>query len=328
MNTKFEKYDPEDLESLMFHKSFMELLPEERDFVLRHVDSQEEYESMRHTLLLVSEKRTDDWITPRKETKKTLMEMYAEERRKGWLIWLNGILGFREDSRVPAFALASIAIFLIVGYVLVLTPAADEPLAELKPKEKKEMPREEKASPKNDKTKNETLPEKEINSADNSIEYEIKDETSPTGLADIAEAKEALETTPTRGMEIDENLSDFESLAELDMDVVTKQEGVEVQEVPEARKDVASRASEPIADLVSKDRKEEEIIPEDEFYFDDAIGNMSTQTLSNIEVTATSTDASISQANTGTLITLAENAETSEKASESLGLIDILYTAY
>lgn len=328
MNTKFEKYDPEDLESLMFHKSFMELLPEERDFVLRHLDSQEEYESMRHTLLLVSEKRTDDWIKPRKETKKTLMAMYAEERKKGWLIWLNGFLGFREDARVPAFALASIVICLAVGSVLLLTPAPDEPLAELKPKEQTELPQEEKASPKKEETAKKESLEKATAPAENSIELELKDEAQPSRNFDIAEAKENPAPATIEMTEADDEIQDFEDLAELDMDVQTERDGVEEEEIQAVRKESASRASKQMADLVNKSKDEEEAAPESEFYFDNSMGNTATQTLSDIEVIASSSDASISQGNAGALITLAENAETSEKASESLGLIDILYTAY
>jgi hypothetical protein len=50
MNKDF-KYDPEDIESLMMHKHFTELLPDEREFVLKHIDSESEYEHLRETLM-------------------------------------------------------------------------------------------------------------------------------------------------------------------------------------------------------------------------------------------------------------------------------------
>jgi hypothetical protein len=31
------KYDPEDIESLLKHKTFSELYPEEREFILKHI---------------------------------------------------------------------------------------------------------------------------------------------------------------------------------------------------------------------------------------------------------------------------------------------------
>ena len=54
MKRKF-KYDPEDLESLLLNKRFNELYPEEKEFVLRHMDSAEEDASMRKTLLSIVE---------------------------------------------------------------------------------------------------------------------------------------------------------------------------------------------------------------------------------------------------------------------------------
>ncbi|MFT5184271.1 MAG: hypothetical protein ACI84C_001400 [Flavobacteriales bacterium] len=85
-----KKYDPEDIESLLQHKSFDELYPEERAFVLNHMESPEEYASMRETLL---ELQAIDWdkdgIEPRKEIKERLMEEFVVQRKGGLIIWLN-----------------------------------------------------------------------------------------------------------------------------------------------------------------------------------------------------------------------------------------------
>ena len=60
--TEQEKYDPEDIESLMMHKTFSDLYPEERAFVLKHLDSELEYESMRNTLISVQSRDKSDRI--------------------------------------------------------------------------------------------------------------------------------------------------------------------------------------------------------------------------------------------------------------------------
>mgnify|MGYP003380342745 CR=1 FL=1 len=46
-----ERYDPEDIESLLSERSFDELLEEERAYVLRHLTDRNEYETMRGLLL-------------------------------------------------------------------------------------------------------------------------------------------------------------------------------------------------------------------------------------------------------------------------------------
>ena len=46
----FHTYEPEDLERLMRTKAFEELLPEERDFVLRHVENSDEYKQVRQLM--------------------------------------------------------------------------------------------------------------------------------------------------------------------------------------------------------------------------------------------------------------------------------------
>ena len=45
-----ENYDPEDIEVLLQERTFDELLPEERAFVLRHLSGRTEYERMRALL--------------------------------------------------------------------------------------------------------------------------------------------------------------------------------------------------------------------------------------------------------------------------------------
>ena len=54
---RHERYDPEDIESLLSERGFDELLPDERAFVLRHVNGREEYERMRALLHYVRSTR-------------------------------------------------------------------------------------------------------------------------------------------------------------------------------------------------------------------------------------------------------------------------------
>ena len=53
------KYDPEDIESLLKHKAFAELYPEEKSFVLKHISNEDEYENLRSTLLEIQAMHRD-----------------------------------------------------------------------------------------------------------------------------------------------------------------------------------------------------------------------------------------------------------------------------
>lgn len=115
------KYDPEDIESLLLHKQFHELYPEEKEFVLRHLGSPEEYESLRKTLFEVRDaSRNDEWIEPDARLKRDLMTEFSREKRGGFFVWLNTL--FAAPSR-PWYqqtgwqvSLASLA--LLVGLVV------------------------------------------------------------------------------------------------------------------------------------------------------------------------------------------------------------------
>lgn len=92
-----KKYDPEDIEYLMIHKQFHELYPEEKEFVLQHVEGVEEYESMRKMLLeLKNSSIQDDWLTPDASLKKALMAEFAKERKGRFSIWLNSLFAMPE----------------------------------------------------------------------------------------------------------------------------------------------------------------------------------------------------------------------------------------
>ncbi|MEO0404119.1 MAG: hypothetical protein AAF193_04550, partial [Bacteroidota bacterium] len=138
MNPQY-KYDPEDLESLLKHKSFKELLPEEEQFVLRHIQSKEEYESLRKTLLAVAS-NGNDRVTPRPETKEHLMAMFEEDDRRGFVIWLNSLFGIPQSkSYGPSIAFATVLLAIIgtASVFLLQDNGSNEVFADLREQEKK-----------------------------------------------------------------------------------------------------------------------------------------------------------------------------------------------
>lgn len=114
------KYDPEDIESLLQHKAFSELYPEEKSFVLKHINNEEEYENLRTTLLEIqSIHRDQEWFDPDPQLKEELMASFAAENKGGFLIWLNTFFRAPELPiyRKPAFQLA-FGLALLIGGVL------------------------------------------------------------------------------------------------------------------------------------------------------------------------------------------------------------------
>jgi hypothetical protein len=132
---KHHIYDPEDLESLMIHKSFNELLDAEREFALRHVEDAQAYDTMRTTLLavLVEAKTFDKGFTPPSPHRRAaLLDAYRAKhaQSKRPIFSLNGLSllfdGLREKPWQQATGLAFIFLLALgVWYVASddLTPA-------------------------------------------------------------------------------------------------------------------------------------------------------------------------------------------------------------
>ncbi|MBL7981533.1 MAG: hypothetical protein JNL52_06950 [Flavobacteriales bacterium] len=138
-----EQYDPEDIESLLYERSFDDLLEEERAYVLRHLSGRAEYEAMR-TLLL--DLRADDAQAPPLEplpiVRTNVMEAFRAQRQPQWRIWLNSIGGVLVPGELPrlwrpALAFASLALLVVVAVWFIRGNglASGDALAELKQKE-------------------------------------------------------------------------------------------------------------------------------------------------------------------------------------------------
>ncbi|MBL7951012.1 MAG: hypothetical protein JNM62_04775 [Flavobacteriales bacterium] len=121
---RHERYDPEDIESLLSERTFDELLPDERAFVLRHLSDRDEYERMRALLHYVRpDERERGTVEPDERVKHDVMAAFRAQQRPQWRIWLNTVAAWLAPGDAaamwrPALALGSLAL-LIVGGVAV-----------------------------------------------------------------------------------------------------------------------------------------------------------------------------------------------------------------
>jgi hypothetical protein len=134
-----EHYDPEDIERLLQERSFDQLLEEERAYVLRHLESRDEYEAMR---ALLHQVRDDDQpaVQADADAREKVMRAYRQEHRPQWQIWLNSIAallrpqeGMAMPFLRPAIAIASLALLVTAGVWVMKQSSVGEgqPLAEL-----------------------------------------------------------------------------------------------------------------------------------------------------------------------------------------------------
>lgn len=139
-------YQPEDIEALLVAKKFDELLEEEKQFVLQHLDSKQEYVQMRNTLLAIKQAtKNDNQIKPDEIVKDKLLAMFEEQKHKAAWWRLNSIGAFLFPSdvslvRKPGFQLASFAALLAIMLTIgnnVFSPNTQSELAINQPKNKK-----------------------------------------------------------------------------------------------------------------------------------------------------------------------------------------------
>ncbi len=137
-----ERYDPEDIESLLRERAYDELLVEERAFVLRHLSGREEYEHMRALLQDLRDAdhdRTPIEADPR--VRQEVLGVFRQQQVPFWRIWLNTLGGLvpnweRSSGFRPALAIATV-LLLVGGGVMVLRyvnfGADPTELAEIRP---------------------------------------------------------------------------------------------------------------------------------------------------------------------------------------------------
>lgn len=124
-----ERYDPEDLESLLHERTYDELLEEERSYVLRHLSGKSEYESMRALLLnLRGSEKDRPLITSDDILRENVMRAFRERHKPQWKIWLNSVGGlFSPAENVrwnwrPALVLGSLVLVIAAGVMVLLGP--------------------------------------------------------------------------------------------------------------------------------------------------------------------------------------------------------------
>jgi hypothetical protein len=164
MNKDF-KYDPEDLESLILHKHFSELLQDEREFVLKHIDSETEYEHLRETLMQSITAFNEEEFTPPSALKRDLMNQFNRHHRQQpiWTVWLNSLFAVSKNRPFylqPVFQLASLSIILVVGGYFLFKQVDVNPVAvEQSQEDRQEIPVE---TSRKDNVEAETLVEPEV----------------------------------------------------------------------------------------------------------------------------------------------------------------------
>jgi hypothetical protein len=103
-----KNYISEDFETLMIQKSFEELLPEEKTFVLQHVKDQAEYDQLRNLFFQVIELgQEDDDLAPDPKVKAHLDQLFETRTKKSVVPWYNTPLFWSSISGIAAvFVLA------------------------------------------------------------------------------------------------------------------------------------------------------------------------------------------------------------------------------
>lgn len=141
---RHERYDPEDIESLLSERAFDELLADERAFVLRHMSGRDEYERMRALLHYVRpDERERGTIEPEDRVKRNVMAAFRAQQQPQWRIWLNTLASWLAPGDAaamwrPALALGSLALLIVGGVVAVRQfdgAAENAMVAELKKEE-------------------------------------------------------------------------------------------------------------------------------------------------------------------------------------------------
>jgi hypothetical protein len=127
-----KNYISEDFETLMIQKSFEELLPEEKTFVLQHVKDQVEYDQLRNLFFQVIELgQEDDDLAPDPKVKAQLDQLFESDSKKTVVPWYNTPLFWSSISGIAA-------VFVLVFWWLSVQTPETGLLAENRPVETEE----------------------------------------------------------------------------------------------------------------------------------------------------------------------------------------------
>ena len=117
MNTKTNPtYQPNDIEVLIKNKSFSELLPDEKEFVLQHISSEEEFNQLKQLWFSI-ESEEMDMQDPPKHIWKNLRNQFRKEQQQknAFTIWLNSVRTWWMNLNTfgqMSLAMASVALIL------------------------------------------------------------------------------------------------------------------------------------------------------------------------------------------------------------------------
>jgi hypothetical protein len=107
-----KQYQSEDIETLLIQKEFSELLPEEKDFVLSHLESETEYTRMRNLLFQLIEMDSNDIPNgPDESVKKNLDTLFNDSSKKRTL-W----------QSIPFWSISGIAAVFVIGFFYFRNP--------------------------------------------------------------------------------------------------------------------------------------------------------------------------------------------------------------
>jgi hypothetical protein len=101
-----KQYQSEDIETLLIQKEFSELLPEEKDFVLSHLESETEYTRMRNVLFQLIEMDSNDIPDGPDERVKNNLDALFNDSSKKRTLW----------QSIPFWSISGIAAVLVIGF--------------------------------------------------------------------------------------------------------------------------------------------------------------------------------------------------------------------
>ncbi len=181
-----ERYDPEDIETLMQERSFDELLEEERAYVLRHVSDRAEYEAMRGLLMHMRDTpQSHRPIEADPAIRGRVMQAFRAQQQPEWRIWLNSVGAWLMPENAfalwrPALAFATLA--LVIGSAVLLMQKVEHPTTELAEIPPKSARREQKVSGPDSELRKEELNQQGEEVSDSEAEQQQSAPSAPSTI--------------------------------------------------------------------------------------------------------------------------------------------------